>query len=589
MSKVPTKLRLPNFVPIVRTRVVDLTRRISGRAPQNLSLLSGSAATAGDVPTETSRTEDSVVPAVAAAPMAPAAAPEPDISEVSFKGGHHEEIKKSDFGFNMNLSALERFAREQAQAHAQAGLPRMNAPTSEELPIEAVLRARASELFVDWKTRSTRRVQDALQAAVLEAGNGVVALRHAIDQARLAQYKAGKLDAELQVAKTRSEGKDRTLAYGARLGRKAYWALISVLTVIEWVANVAIFRGLLPPDKGTEQALLQLFSDTEDNVWFGGIQRMFGKAFVFPEAALLALGTIIILMYLTHVCGESRRQLVAFRKDDDPGIAHGLRSRERQARNAFYKSLAGVVTILVFLSCSRGLLASTAHTRLEKQHQKLVALQGQRAAAQAAGDTKQLSQINRDIQEAKAAEEVLQDNSDFGEAISSMNYIIIALNLGLVTVATVAAYQSSEGRLAETCMSDPAVSGLEHQVETALAEIMELRHKARTLDLDIQANIARARYLSTATPTKEWEAKVERLNSVVALFRTENAALRGIDVQNILAFAEYRPIDLSHPELAQQLVLPPEFGECESEYARLRSHLEFLRSDLLPTGTEVAA
>ncbi len=101
-------------------------------------------------------------------------------------------------------------------------------------------------------------------------------------------------------------------------------------------------------------------------------------------------------------------------------------------------------------------------------------------------------------------------------------------------------------------------------MDEALSEIMALRHKALTLDLEIQANIAHARYLSTATPAQDWEAKIERLNSVVALFRTENAAIRDIMyVQNIVAFAEKRNIELSAPDIHQSLVLPPEFHACE--------------------------
>ena len=83
----------------------------------------------------------------------PATVPAPtDDNEVG--SGLHQVIKSTDSWFNSELSQLEQFAVAQGAEWAKAGIPRQEAPIKGELPIEATLKARASEIFQEWIART---------------------------------------------------------------------------------------------------------------------------------------------------------------------------------------------------------------------------------------------------------------------------------------------------------------------------------------------------------------------------------------------------------------------------------------------------
>ena len=96
--------------------------------------------------------------------------------------GLHDVVKKTDFWFNIQLSQLEKYAVDMAVAWANAGIPRQDAPLDGELPIETTLKARAQETFREWIARVKRKVQDAIQSASNDAGEGVIQFRHGLTQ-----------------------------------------------------------------------------------------------------------------------------------------------------------------------------------------------------------------------------------------------------------------------------------------------------------------------------------------------------------------------------------------------------------------------
>jgi hypothetical protein len=105
------------------------------------------------------------------------------------------------------------------------------------------------------------------------------------------------------------------------------------------------------------------------------------------------------------------------------------------------------------------------------------------------------------------------------------------------------------------------------------AQILLYRQTIRRLSTDVQLEIAKARYLAQSLPLRDWEGKARRLEAVIPLFRSENARLRGIDVQNIMAFkGPARSLEL--PVLgAEQFEVPPQVDVCERDFSDLRAQM----------------
>jgi hypothetical protein len=103
--------------------------------------------------------------------------------------GIHGVLKKTDFWFNLELNLLEKSAREEADAHGRAGLPRADVPLLEELPAETVLRERARRVYLDWSERVKRKIQDAVHAASDSAIDKLAELRHTFEQVETTKQK----------------------------------------------------------------------------------------------------------------------------------------------------------------------------------------------------------------------------------------------------------------------------------------------------------------------------------------------------------------------------------------------------------------
>jgi hypothetical protein len=108
------------------------------------------------------------------------------------------------------------------------------------------------------------------------------------------------------------------------------------------------------------------------------------------------------------------------------------------------------------------------------------------------------------------------------------------------------------------------------------ADGLKLRQAAHAAQNGAQTEAGRINHLVRSNPLRDWRGKQERLQSVIPLFRGENARLRRIDPASILSFRERYLIPL--PELDENVEFrtPVEFeqlvNELESltrEYARV--------------------
>lgn len=241
--------------------------------------------------------------------------------------GAHSVLKNTDFWFNGELSQLERAAREFATEHAHAGLPRMDVPLDQELPVEIILRERATRVFLDWSERVKRKMQGAVDVAIKDAWADIHQLRQAGEVNDHLQQKIKDTKSEL-AARHSESGKHRSVGYGRLLKRWKYYAVVALLVLVDWVANLQVFKLLMPPDpSGDLAASAPRFSGPE---WAHGFSNLFNEISLRPDIALLALGVVVFLMLLGHFIGSSARRLIAFRSKDETTRLTGLKSHGRQ-------------------------------------------------------------------------------------------------------------------------------------------------------------------------------------------------------------------------------------------------------------------
>jgi hypothetical protein len=498
--------------------------------------------------------------------------------------GLHEYAKNADFWFNMQLSALEKYAVAQAGLHAQAGLPRQDVQPVEELPVETTLRARSVEIFLGWAARARRKVQDGIQASSVSAGDGLGQLRHTLAQLELNSHDIGRMDSKLREYESGISGGQRILEYGHLLGRWWYYGLITMLVCVDWVANVPVFSELLPREPGSEQRWQDIVATSERYGSFAGLTRLWDRILFAPDVSLLALGVIVFLMVLCHFCGSSLRRLVAFRPKDDPSVAIGLELHRRQAWLPFCAGALGILLVLSFLFTSRSQIEPQANARLLDANRQVQLLEGERAEASSHGQFDKETTLEGQLESARTVVEERSKALAYASGISAMNFPILLLNITLVLTACASAYLESNAKIVETRLSDPRITELEDKIRALRLESISHNLRLRTLDSQIEANIANAKYLSLEPPLRDKEAKANRLCAVIPLFRSENARQRGIDVQNILGFRQLRPLEFPVTKDDEPLSLPSEFASWELEFQRLRTQIARFQSthELIP-------
>src|SRR5439155_13422212 len=136
---------------------------------------------------------------------------------------------------------------------------------------------------------------------------------------------------------------------------------------------------------------------------------------------------------------------------------------------------------------------------------------------------------------------------------------ILILNIVLALTAVTASYCVAAPKIVEGKLIDPIIPELKSRVATLRVDAINQRQSLRTLDAEIQTAISRSKYLAGTRPLAEWQAKAQRLNAVVTLFRAENARLRGVDPESIIAFRQ-RP-SIEFPTVPDEgFQLPVELG-----------------------------
>lgn len=488
--------------------------------------------------------------------------------------GMHGVTKSVDVWFEYRVNEVKQEALQHAQEWAQAAIPKVDVVYAE-IPPETILARRCSEAMRRWRERLVNKVQDTINQLTGRIGVSLVEYRDGL--ATLVQTRA-RVD-ELQDAARRksvslaeTDGSAEIVTF-----MKGWWKylLIAALVFADWVANVPVFYELLPKDGAADQALQELLERTEAQAIFGGIMRMFYRFLHSPEASILALTVVLFLMIFGHKLGESLREVVAVRDEDAPTIRTQIRSRRRQFFPPLILSAAGVLLLVFVLYSSREMLVSSTRDRLAEERQTLVETQQARDAGLLRSD------LSDDAKAAlvTAAEDqavmvqAAQDRVRYATNLNRANVAIMLLNLVLALSAMLIGYLSHTGMIGGR-QENPELAGIKQRISELQVHAARTRLDVQRAESRITDDLSELDRLICAYPLAGWEAKADRLKSVVQLFRSENARLRGIDSANILAFR--KPIEIDWPEIGADFRSrePSEVSLYRQEFARLREDLQ---------------
>lgn len=212
-----------------------------------------------------------------------------------------------------------------------------------------------------------------------------------------------------------------------------------------------------------------------------------------------------------------------------------------------------------------------AQTRVDGLDRKLAKERGDLDLT--AEDNSKKVQAETDLEQSKV-------DAAYADGIQTENLPIFLLNVTLVLTAISSAYFVSSGRVArvkKTPSDVERLQSLQAKIAAKQAEVREMelrilgtRSKVRELDSSIRTNLGRARYLANSSPFRDCEAKANRLEGIIPLFRAENARLRGLDTHNVVAFQQKRPLDLVPMGEGETFKVPEELAELEREYSEVR-------------------
>jgi len=498
--------------------------------------------------------------------------------------GIHQILKNTDFWFNLELSRLEKFAVLQAGLHADAGLPRIDVASAEELPIETVLRERASELLDGWVSRVRRKVQDAIQNACAAADSCRNKISYELNQLDLL---SSEIELRTNVRVLPRDGqptpKPQTIEYEGHIRRSTYFGLITILLTVDWIANVPVLRELLPQEPQAEIYWQQLVgSSGRYGIWAGTV-RLVQSILFSPDVSLLALGVILFLMALCHFFGSSLRRMVAIKTGSDVRQSLGLRSRLKQTWFPLAVSFAGIVLVITFLFVSRGKISENAEAGLANVSKQVERLEQKIAADNSSQNFTGASSLAPQLADAKSTMEVRASRAEYARRISSMNYPILLLNIVLVISAATLAYLESHATVTEKGDSPANRGDSDLNTGNQQQHASEEAKRISSLDIESQIWIAKAKYLAGLSPLRDWRGKAKRLEALVPLFRAENALRRGIDVHNIAGFKNQTPLGLPDVPEEEPFTLPETLVSCDKDLASMRLQLKAIQEKAIWT------
>ena len=94
----------------------------------------------------------------------------------------------------------------------------------------------------------------------------------------------------------------------------------------------------------------------------------------------------------------------------------------------------------------------------------------------------------------------------------------------------------------------------------------------------------RINHLLESHPLRDWQAKQDRLQSVIVQFRGENARVRGLDPANVIAFAQPSRIVFPEVDENEDLRRPTELDRLLQDLSQVEAEFASVAAYAIPTG-----
>ncbi|MFL5508617.1 MAG: hypothetical protein ACJ79J_03400 [Gemmatimonadaceae bacterium] len=488
--------------------------------------------------------------------------------------GVYAITRNTNYWFNRELAVIEHEAARLASDWAEKGLSRHDVRRDGPVEPEQVLSMRCLELYRQWRDRVTIKMQDAIQSASGAMSAQITSLRATIYALESNNQQRHAAEHEIESAHTLGDADKSRVGYDRIFkSRAGFWIFAGILAAAEFTANFPVFRLLLPMDSTLMQLAQSLGEAAESNTWLAGPMVVFQDMLLHFEAFVVALVAVVILVLLGKTAGSSARSIVAFSARESPLASTSIRSNRRQNLVVFVAAVAGIGFVLTFLYSARAQIAQTAADRV---HADSVSLQQARVAQAAAGTdlTKTAATTQRELE----ASRILQQHSDdaaYAITVQRINQAILWLNLGLVLAAMTLGFVYKQEELSDKRGEHPILGLMRARIRRLDSDALKLKHAAMAAQNGANNEAGRINHLVRSNPLRDWRGKQERLQSVIPIFRGENARLRRIDPASILAFQE--PFLIPLPELDESVEFrtPVEFDQLTRELENLR--IEYAR------------
>ncbi|HEY3112625.1 MAG TPA: hypothetical protein VGJ62_02955 [Gemmatimonadaceae bacterium] len=502
--------------------------------------------------------------------------------------GVHAITRKTDYWFNRELYSLEQEAKHLAADWAEKGLPRHDVPRSGVFEPEQVLAMKSLELFRQWRRRVRVKMQDQIQTASGNLNRLIGDSRAEVNALETSANERKNTRTQIESFQQFKEPEGVRVGYDRILKSTfAFWAFAVILTIAEFTANFPVFRLLLPMNSTLVTLAATLGEAAESHTWLAGPLVLFQDILLHFEAFLVALIAVVILVFLGKTTGSATRSIVSFSESEHPFAATTIRAHRRQHTVIFVAGLLGIASVLAFMFYSRAQIAETAQSRVRADS---VALRQALADQQAAGtDLAKTAATTQRVTDATRTLQQHLDDAAYASTVQRINDAIVLLNIGLVFAAMTLGFVHKREDLTDREGEHPSIKPLKKRLQVLEREALGHAHAARVAMSSAATEAGRINYLLESHPLRDWQAKQDRLQSVIVLFRGENARVRGLDTPNIVAFAQPSRIVFPEVDENEDLRRPTELdrllqdlSEVEAEFARVAAYA-------IPTGAPSSA
>ncbi|PYO05620.1 MAG: hypothetical protein DMD30_13860 [Gemmatimonadetes bacterium] len=497
--------------------------------------------------------------------------------------GVHAITRKTDYWFNRELYQLELEAKHLAAEWAEKGLPRHDVPRSGVFEPEQVLAMKSLELFRQWRRRVRVKMQDQIQNASATLNRLIGISRAEVNALETNANERKNTKTQIESFRQFKEPEGVRVGYDRILKSSfAFWAFAVILTIAEFTANFPVFRLLLPMNSTLVTLAATLGEAAESHTWLAGPLVLFQDILLHFEAFLVALIAVVILVFLGKTTGSSVRSIVSFSAADHPMAATTIRAHRRQHTVIFVAGLLGIASVLAFMFYSRAQIAETARSRVSADSVSLrQAISDQQAAgtdlAKTAATTQRVTDATRTLQQHL-------DDAAYAATVQRINDAIVLLNIGLVFAAMTLGFVHKREDLTDRQGEHPSIKPLKKRLQALEREALGHAHSARIAMSSAATEAGRINHLLESHPLRDWQAKQDRLQSVIVQFRGENARVRGLDPANVVAFAQPSRIVFPEVDENEDLRRPTELDRLLQDLSQVEAEFARVAAYAIPTG-----